>query len=147
MSSGIGWEAVLVGHCATMSWNLRLALAGVALATGAHAETLFSGEPGATVTAEQVERGHAGYARSCLSCHGPSLEGTQFAPPLKGAAFESHWRDRARTALSTQIRTTMPPGGVGSLSSQTFAEIEAYILSSAVTTAGSGATANSAATP
>jgi alcohol dehydrogenase (cytochrome c) len=132
--------------------SLRLALASVILATGVHAETLFSGEPGATFKAEDVERGHAAYARTCLSCHGPSLEGTQFAPPLKGAGFEGHWRGRPRTALSTQIRTTMPPGGVSSLSSQTYAEIEAYILSSAMTpnseaTAGAAATPGSAATP
>ena len=83
---------------------------------------------GAAGLAEQVERGRAAYARSCLSCHGVALEGTQFAPPLKGAAFESHWRGRTRAAFSAQVRTTMPPGGVGSLDGQAYADIEAYIV-------------------
>jgi alcohol dehydrogenase (cytochrome c) len=129
-----------VGHCVQTLWNLTLAFAGVVLVTGTSAGPLFSGEPGVTFTTEQLERGHTAYARSCLSCHGPSLEGTQFAPPLKGPAFESHWRGRPRAAFSTQMRTTMPPGGVSSLSSQAYEEIEAYILSS-------GATPDPATTP
>jgi PQQ-dependent dehydrogenase (methanol/ethanol family) len=110
--------------------DLGLALAGAMLlvAISARAESLFSGDPGATFTVEQLQRGQAAYTRSCLSCHGPGLEGTQFAPPLRGATFESHWRGRSRAVLSTQIRTTMPPGGIGSLSGQAYTDIEAYIL-------------------
>jgi alcohol dehydrogenase (cytochrome c) len=137
MSRRIRWEAELVEYSKHGDWSLRLATASAAwvLATGAHAGSLFAddaaagtGGGNAAVTAEEVQRGQAAYARSCVSCHGVALEGTQFAPPLKGAAFESHWHGRPRAAFTTQLRATMPPGGVGSLSGQTYADIEAYIL-------------------
>ena len=110
--------------------NLRLSFAGIALAltAGTYADALFPGDTGASFSTEQVKRGQDAYARSCLSCHGPALEGTQFAPPLQGAAFEGHWRGRPRAAFSTQIRSTMPPGGVGSLGGQAYTDIESYIL-------------------
>lgn len=76
------------------------------------------------------------YTRSCLSCHGAALEGTQLGPPLTGAIFESHWRAQSSEAFSHKLRTTMPPGGAGSLSSSMYADIEAYILN-ANATAGS----------
>ena len=128
--------------------NLRLAFAAIALAltAGAHADGLFSDDTGTTFTAEQVKRGREAYARSCLSCHGPALEGTQFAPPLQGAAFEGHWRGRPRAAFSTQIRGTMPPGGIGSLGGQAYTDIESYILQANVTTPG-GQPATTAAAP
>jgi alcohol dehydrogenase (cytochrome c) len=79
-------------------------------------------------TSEQAARGQAAYARACVSCHGAALEGGQFGVALKGAAFESHWRGRTLTAFSEQIRTTMPPRGLGSVSGQAYSDIEAYIL-------------------
>jgi alcohol dehydrogenase (cytochrome c) len=116
------------------------------LASGAHAGSLFTGETTAAFPAEQVARGHETYNRSCLSCHGASLEGTQFGPPLKGPTFEAHWRGHPRTDLTTKIRTTMPPGGIGSLSGQAYAQIEAYILKTAASPAQEN-TPGPAATP
>jgi alcohol dehydrogenase (cytochrome c) len=94
----------------------------------ASAEALFAGDATRQVTTAQVERGQVGYALNCQSCHGAALEGTQFGPALKGATFEGHWRGRARTAFSEQLRTTMPPGKLGSLSSDTYDDVEAFIL-------------------
>ena len=107
-----------------------LAFAGVtlALAAAASAAGLFAGDPAAQLSAEQASRGQAPYAQSCLSCHGATLEGTQFGPPLKGAAFEGHWRGGSRATFSEKIRTTMPPGKLGSMSGETYTDIEAYIL-------------------
>jgi alcohol dehydrogenase (cytochrome c) len=105
-----------------------LALAGLLLATSASAQGLFANDAGAQFTAEQAARGQAAYARACVSCHGASLEGSQFGPPLKGDVFEGHWRDSTRAAFSDRIRTTMPPRGMGSVSSQAYTDIEAYIL-------------------
>lgn len=99
--------------------GIVLALVSSGFAKGARAE--------APITAEQATRGQAAYARSCLSCHGAALEGTNFGPALKGPAFESHWRERPRAELTEKIRTTMPPGDVGSLTSQASQDIESYI--------------------
>lgn len=112
------------------TWRLAFASGTFLLATAASAQGLFAGDAGAQFTAEQAERGQAAYARACVSCHGAALEGSQFGPPLKGEAFESHWRQSTRKAFSERIRTTMPPRGMGSVSGQAYTDIEAYILQS-----------------
>jgi mono/diheme cytochrome c family protein len=93
--------------------QLRPALLTITLllSASAFAPGLFPGDAAAAkFTAEQVARGQEAYVLNCQSCHSATLEGTQFGPALKGAAFESHWRGRTRAAFSEQIRTTMPPG-------------------------------------
>ena len=77
---------------------------------------------------EQVARGQAAYGRVCVSCHGAALEGGQFGPTLKGDTFADHWRSRTRAAFSEQVRSTMPPRGLGMLSGQAYSDIESYIL-------------------
>ena len=94
----------------------------------ASAQRLFAGDPQARFTAEQAARGQTAFARACVSCHGAALEGTQFGPALIGATFESHWRGRSRAEFSEQIRTTMPPRGLGSVSGGAFTDIEAWVL-------------------
>src|SRR5262245_6459961 len=106
-------------------------LLGAALLLTFHpaiAQRVFSDDSGAQFTAEQATRGQAAYGRVCVSCHGAGLEGRQFGPTLKGDVFTSHWRGRTRAAFSEQIRSTMPPRGLGSVSGQAFTDIEAYIL-------------------
>jgi alcohol dehydrogenase (cytochrome c) len=107
-----------------------LILVGVAsvLATAASAQGLFPNDPGAKFTADQATRGQAAYALSCQSCHGTSLEGTQFGVALKGDAFVNKWRAQSRAALSEKIRTSMPPGKIGSVSADAYSDIEAYLL-------------------
>jgi len=68
-------------------------------------------------------------------CHGATLEGTQFGPTLKGGEFQGHWRGRTRAAFSEKVRTTMPPGKLGSIGGDTYTDIEAYILQANATTA------------
>lgn len=113
-----------------MRFFSKLALASVtlALATATPAQGLFAGDSGAPFTADQAARGQSAYARSCLSCHGAALEGNQFGPPLKGDVFAGHWRGKSRVALAEKIRTTMPPGAVGAVTSDDYAAIEAFIL-------------------
>ena len=65
---------------------------------------------------------------NCASCHGPHLNDGQFAPAVKGAAFKSHWHDQSLEALRTLIIKRMPPASPGSLGSQTYADIDAYLL-------------------
>jgi alcohol dehydrogenase (cytochrome c) len=122
--------------------QLRPVLVAITLVLSAatSAQGLFPGDAGVQLTPAQVERGQAAYALNCQSCHSPTLEGTQFGPPLKGAAFASHWQGRTRAAFSEQIRTTMPPGKLGSLSADAYTDIEAFILQ-----ANNGKTATSSA--
>jgi alcohol dehydrogenase (cytochrome c) len=97
------------------------------LAALAAAQGLFSSDPPAAFAPEQAARGQAVYARSCASCHGTALQGNQFGSPLKGELFESHWRGRPWAEFSTHIRSRMPPGRQGAISSQGYADIEAYL--------------------
>jgi alcohol dehydrogenase (cytochrome c) len=94
----------------------------------AAAQRLFAADPAAVFTPEQAARGQSVYARTCVACHGAALEGSQFGPALKGRDFESHWQGRTRAAFSQQIRTTMPPRGLGSVSGAAYSDVEAYIL-------------------
>ncbi|HXC60915.1 MAG TPA: cytochrome c, partial [Steroidobacteraceae bacterium] len=116
------------------------------------AQRIFSDDGAAQFTADQAARGQAAYGRVCVSCHGAALEGGQFGPALKGDIFASHWRTRTRAAFSEQIRSTMPPRGLGSVSGQAFTDIEAYIfqandLKSRAGSTASGAAASSATAP
>jgi alcohol dehydrogenase (cytochrome c) len=108
--------------------QLRLALACLALAYSASAEDLFTDDGATSLSAEQLSRGQAAYAQACAMCHGASLEGTQFGPTLEGAAFQDHWRRRTHAAFSEKVRTTMPPGRLGSIGTDVYADIEGYIL-------------------
>jgi alcohol dehydrogenase (cytochrome c) len=114
-----------------MSRNHLPAAVGIFLAIGAApaiAQRLFAGDTQPRFTAEQATRGQAAFARACVACHGAALEGTQFGPTLKGAAFENHWRGRSFAEFSEHIRTTMPPRGLGSVSARAYDDIEAWVL-------------------
>jgi alcohol dehydrogenase (cytochrome c) len=118
-----------------------------ALSATASAQGLFPDDAAAKFTSEQTARGQAAYALNCQSCHSPTLEGTQFGPALKGAAFEGHWRGRPHAAFSEQVRTTMPPGKLGSVSSDAYADIEAFILQANAAKSSSEDKPASAASP
>ena len=112
-------------------WHRVLSRAVIVLALlpgAASAQRLFANDPAAVFTEEQAARGKSVYSRTCVACHGAVLEGSQFGPALKGRDFESHWQGRTRAAFSQQIRTTMPPRGLGSVSGAAYTEIEAYVL-------------------
>ena len=80
-------------------------------------------------TEEQAKRGQALYGQHCTSCHGPTLMGTEMAPALTGAAFNSKWNDRTVNDLFEKIRGSMPGDDPGKLSRQETAAVLAYILS------------------
>ena len=134
-----------------MTRGIARLLALLIITGPAPAQRLFIDDNAATFTTEQVARGQAAYARVCVSCHGASLEGGQFGPTLKGSSFAEHWRSRTRNAFSEQVRSTMPPRGLGMLSGQAYSDIESFILQSnglaAVDGGPSSATAASAAAP
>ncbi|MEE2791130.1 MAG: PQQ-binding-like beta-propeller repeat protein, partial [Acidobacteriota bacterium] len=78
-------------------------------------------------TAEQVAAGWSVYTRQCGECHGARLDGME-APPLRGVDFLNGWAGRTTDELFTYVRDEMPPGVGGSLSTQVYLNLVAYIL-------------------
>jgi alcohol dehydrogenase (cytochrome c) len=79
-------------------------------------------------TQAQSDEGRRAYAATCSACHGTDLVSTT-APPLTGPAFAGKWaQGRTVGDLFEVIRTTMPPGGGGTLPSDRYAAILAYLL-------------------
>ena len=113
---------------APMDLSGRLALAVLLSAASASAQTTAEA-PGGYYTAAQASSGGSIYAAQCADCHGARLDdGT--APPLTGAQFARTWGVEGRSLddLFYIIRTTMPEGGVGSLSQDEYLAVTAYLL-------------------
>lgn len=110
---------------------VRVAVIFVAtvVATAAQAQEFNSGSI-ATYTAAQAEQGKALYAKSCASCHGQNLGGSEFASALNSATFSNNWGGRDAEALFVYINTKMPPASPGQLGPEGAAQIIAYLLQS-----------------
>ncbi len=103
----------------------------VALAVGSG--TVWAQAPGVGdagyFTAAQAARGTEIYADRCASCHGAALDdGT--APPLVGEYFVQSWERPGVTLddLFFIMRTTMPDGGVGTISDAQHLDVLAFLL-------------------
>jgi mono/diheme cytochrome c family protein len=85
--------------------------------------------PPAVYTADQATAGAAVYAQACAVCHGPALEGIA-APALKGDTFREMAQAQQLTAeaLLTVTAQTMPQTDPGSLTSDQYNQVTAYIL-------------------
>jgi cytochrome c5 len=79
-------------------------------------------------TVEQATRGATVYANSCAECHGESLSGEGFAPPLIDEPFIQRWQDGTLADLFTVLQATMPQGKPGSLSDDDYAAIVSFLL-------------------
>jgi mono/diheme cytochrome c family protein len=102
-----------------------LAIAAASLAAQQPAKNVSSG----VFTADQAQRGKAGYDGVCARCHGVPLTGSQGnGPTLKGPAFLAHWDRDTLGSLYTKIRDTMPLGSPGTLTDEVKLQILAYIL-------------------
>jgi alcohol dehydrogenase (cytochrome c) len=102
-----------------------LASAGAAGAQESPVPAVFAGQGYDEASAA---RGQAAYAQTCSRCHGQTLAGGEFGPTLTGAPFAGHWQGKASADLLAYIQTRMPPGGPGTLPSETYADLAAYIL-------------------
>jgi alcohol dehydrogenase (cytochrome c) len=81
-----------------------------------------------TFTTAQAASGKDAYIRSCSSCHGANADDGAFAPPLKGVEFRQRWGGKSLDALFTDISTRMPTSAPGSLGSDVYAQVLAYLL-------------------
>ena len=111
------------GRARDRLYSLLLAAAALAAA----AATAAAAAPPTSTVPLAPQSGQAAYTHNCVQCHGDTLEGGEFGPPLKGAQFEAHWQSQPSEALLQYIATKMPPAGPGSLSTQMYADIEAYL--------------------
>ena len=76
----------------------------------------------------QVERGAEAYNARCASCHAADLRGNSNSPGLLGMSFMFLWEGRSVGDLYTQMSSNMPSDQPGSLPTQTYLDILAYIL-------------------
>jgi cytochrome c len=67
----------------------------------------------------------AAYERSCSRCHGPNLE-DGFSPKLSKPVLANYG---TASQLYEYLRSAMPKGNAGSLSSQQYYDITGYLLS------------------
>lgn len=77
---------------------------------------------------ERALRGQQQFKESCSECHGEDLSGRSPAPALVGRAFALRWEKAAAVDLFDNIRTTMPQTSPGSLDTETYENIVAYLL-------------------
>lgn len=78
-------------------------------------------------TADQAAAGKTAYNANCAVCHGSTLTNGTFGTPLAGAYFEGAWSGQTAKALYEYFQT-MPPSSPGSLDSDTYADIMAYVF-------------------
>ena len=116
-----GFTALSLWNRAVRSLTL-VALCGLAVLTGQ------TPAPIGPFTAVQAVGGRAAYLANCASCHLPDLAGRNEAPPLAGANFMAAWGARPIGELLAYIQSTMPPGNVGTLDSDTYAGLVAFLL-------------------
>lgn len=79
-------------------------------------------------TAAQAARGKTAYNKACAVCHGSTMTNGAHGTPLAGEYFKTKWSHRSVRAFYDRAQKTMPPGTPGSLPSDTYADIVAYIL-------------------
>ncbi len=81
-------------------------------------------------TEEQGSRGRTEYMQTCASCHAEDLRGKGTAPSLVEESFWFLYGDMTVGDLWERVRTLMPSDRPGSLSSQSYRDVVAFILQS-----------------
>src|SRR5690242_21061277 len=120
------------GMCMSVQKMSARLIVGASVILGAMAGAAgaqeFSSQSIATYTAAQAEQGKALYAKSCASCHGQTLGGSEFASALNSVTFSNNWGGRDAEALFVYINTKMPPASPGQLGPEGAAQVIAYLL-------------------
>jgi mono/diheme cytochrome c family protein len=114
-------------------FNRYLAATAALFAAAAIHAAAFSQAPGKSVwdgvyADAQSKRGEEVSKKSCVSCHGEELAGSDLAPALKGDDFKGAWSGRTAAELFEKIQTTMPADQAGSLKPEESADLVAYMF-------------------
>jgi mono/diheme cytochrome c family protein len=83
-------------------------------------------------TTAQAARGRAVYEAYCTRCHGIDMVGGRQGaggPPLAGDNFWLNWERRTLADLFSKISKTMPQDSPGSLRTDDYSDLLAYVLS------------------
>ena len=83
----------------------------------------------ASYTDQQANTGISVYQAACADCHLENLQGFGTAPQLAGTNFRNSWGGRPAAQMLQYMRSSMPPGGEGSLTDDEYSAITAYIMS------------------
>jgi alcohol dehydrogenase (cytochrome c) len=114
---------------------MRAALVAVALgASAAHAQS-------AAFTEAQAAAGRSSYLANCVGCHLADLRGANEARPLVGPDFMRTWGGRTAQELVAFLSVTMPPppAAPGSLGTQSYVNLAAFLLQANGAAAGADA--------
>jgi len=104
-------------------------VAAAAKCVHAGPDTSSGGAEAGVYTAAQSAAGRRVYeARQCATCHGANMQGTAVGPALTDERFKASWRGDSLASLSSCIRTTMPPGGGGTLGTEEAGDLAAAIF-------------------
>ena len=76
----------------------------------------------------QASRGERVYRGTCERCHGPTLEGSEMAPPLQGEAFLHGWDGEVLTELMMFLQQTMPEDAPGGLRDEEYRDVLTFLL-------------------
>jgi alcohol dehydrogenase (cytochrome c) len=88
-----------------------------------------TGQQSSVFSDAQAQRGQNLYEKRCASCHGAQLTGGS-SVPLAGARFMAKWGQGNHNVdeLYYIIRTQMPYGAAGTMTSQQYLDVVAYLL-------------------
>jgi len=84
--------------------------------------------PAGSYTAAQAAAGRTTYQAQCASCHLPDLKGSGDAAPLAGSEFMGSWGRRSPRELLSFMQLTMPPTRPGSLNTEEYVNLAAFVL-------------------
>jgi len=122
MKTLLGYRSRLLGTAAGLLVLSAFAAPGAARF---NERSVWSG----VYTTTQAERGRATFEASCAACHRPDLSGRGPIPALRGESFKAERSGGSVGELYGLIRSTMPPGRAGSLTSEAYVDVVAYLLS------------------
>ena len=104
----------------TMKILVIAAVAIVATAPEAQAQSDIKAASAGVYKEEQATRGDTVFQRTCLSCHTPLFHADE--------QFRMNWIGRTVYDLFKLLKTTMPEDNIGGLSDDDYTRVIAYIL-------------------
>jgi len=121
--------------CRTTSWLRGLVHTSLLFAAASPLSAFAQNGP---FTEQQAAAGRSSYLANCVGCHQADLRGSNEARPLVGPDFMGTWGPRTAQELVSFLGVTMPPppAAPGSLGTQSYVNLAAFLLQANGATAG-----------